>query len=154
MKELKIITKITISSYTELSEEEKRLIDAVKNASENAYAPYSQFKVGSAVLLGNGKTITGNNQENIAYPSGMCAERVALYYANATFPDVKIKSIAVAAYFDRDYVERISPCGSCRQVLQEVENRQKSPIRILLYGKNEIYIVESVQDLMPLGFSF
>ena len=154
MKELKIITKIVISSYTELSEEEKRLIDLAKNASKNAYAPYSQFKVGSAVSLENGEMITGNNQENIAYPSGMCAERVALYYANATFPDVKVKAIAVAAYFEGDYVERISPCGSCRQVLQEAENRYKSPIRILLYGKNEVYIVESVKDLMPLSFSF
>ncbi len=154
MKELKIITKIIISSYTELSEEEKRLIDVAKNASKNAYAPYSQFKVGSAVLLENGETIAGNNQENIAYPSGMCAERVALYYANATFSDTKIKTIAVAAYFGGDYVERISPCGSCRQALQEAENRQKSPIRILLYGKNEIYVIESVQDLMPLGFTF
>jgi len=154
MKELKITTKIIISSYIEFSEEEKRLIDAAKNASKNAYAPYSRFKVGSAVLLENGETIAGNNQENIAYPSGMCAERVTLYYANATFPDVKVKTIAVAAYFGGDYVEKISPCGACRQVLQEAENRQKSPIRMLLCGKNEIYIVESVKDLMPLGFSF
>jgi len=154
MKELKIITKIVISSYTELREEEKRLVESAKNAHKNAYAPYSQFKVGSAILLENGKMIAGNNQENIAYPSGMCAERVALYYANATFPGVKVKMIAVAAYFDGDYVDRISPCGSCRQALQEAENRQKSPIRILLYGKNEIYIVESVKDLIPLGFTF
>ena len=143
-----------ISSYTELSEEEKRLIDLAKSSSKNAYAPYSQFKVGSAVLLENGEMIAGNNQENIAYPSGMCAERVALYYANATFPDVKVKSIAIAAYFDGDYVERVSPCGSCRQALQEAENRYKSPIRMLLYGKNEVYIVESVKDLIPLSFSF
>ena len=154
MKELKILTKIIIFSYTELTTEEKRLIDLAKGASEDAYAPYSQFKVGAAVLLENGEMITGNNQENIAYPSGMCAERVALFYANATFPGVKVKAIAVAAYFDGDYTERISPCGSCLQVLQEVENRYKSPIRILLYGKNEVYMVESAKDLMPLNFSF
>ena len=154
MKEFKIVTKIVISSYIELGEKEKKLIDLAKNATKDAYAPYSQFRVGAAVLLENGEMITGNNQENIAYPSGMCAERVALYYANATFPDVKVKAIAVAAYFEGDYVEKISPCGSCRQVLQEAENRYKSPIRILLYGKNEVYIVESVKDLMPLSFSF
>ena len=154
MKEFKIVAKIVISSYTELSAKEKKLIDLAKDVSKDAYAPYSQFKVGSAVLLENGEIITGNNQENIAYPSGMCAERVALYSANAIFPDIKIEAIAIAAYFDGDYTERISPCGSCRQVLQEVENRYKFPIRVLLYGKNEVYIVESAKDLMPLGFSF
>jgi len=154
MRAYKIITKVIISSYTELSEQEKKLIDIAKNAAKDAYAPYSQFKVGSAVLLENGEMITGNNQENIAYPSGICAERVALYYANATFPGIKVEAIAVAAYSGGDYTGKISPCGSCRQVLQEAENRYKSPIRILLYGKNEIYIVESVKDLLPLSFSF
>lgn len=154
MKKLEIVTKIIIFSYTELSEKEKKLIDMAKHAAKDAYAPYSQFKVGSAVLLENGEIITGNNQENIAYPSGMCAERVALYHANATFPDVKVEAIAVAAYFEGDYTEKISPCGSCRQVLQEVENRYKSPVRVLLYGKNEVYIIESARDLIPLSFSF
>ncbi len=154
MKELKIITKVIISSYTELNDEEKRLMDVAKNASENAYAPYSHFKVGASVLLDNGEIIAGNNQENIAYPSGICAERVAVNYANAAFPDMKIKAIAVAAYFNNDFTGKISPCGSCRQVLMETENKHESPIRILLYGKDEIYIVESVKDLMPLNFSF
>jgi len=154
MDELKIITKVIISSYIELSEKEKKLINVAKDTAKNAYAPYSQFKVGAAVLLANGEIITGNNQENIAYPSGMCAERVALYYANATFPNVKVEAIAVAAYSGGDYTEKISPCGSCRQVLQEAENRYKSPVRILLYGKNEVYVVESVKDLLPLSFSF
>ncbi|MDR0232717.1 MAG: cytidine deaminase [Dysgonamonadaceae bacterium] len=154
MKELKIVTKIVISSYSELNEKEKSLIDLAKNATKNAYAPYSKFSVGAAVLLDNGEMVTGNNQENIAYPSGLCAERVALYYANATFPNAKVEAIAVAAYFKGDFVEKISPCGACRQVLQETEDRYKSPIRILLYGKKEIYIVESANDLMPLSFSF
>ena len=154
MREHKIVTKIIISSYIELNKKEKKLIDMAKNAAKDAYAPYSQFKVGAAVLLENEEIITGNNQENIAYPSGMCAERVALYYANATFSGVKVEAIAIAAYFEGDYTEKISPCGSCRQALQEAENRYKSPVRVLLYGKNEIYIVESVKDLMPLSFSF
>ena len=152
MKELEIITKVIISSYKELCPEEKELIEVAKASTESAYAPYSKFKVGAAVLLENGEIITGNNQENVAYPSGLCAERVAVFYANAKFPNTKIKMIAVAAYFQNDYTDHISPCGSCRQVLQEVEARYKSPIRILLYGKNEIYIVESAKDLMPLNF--
>ena len=152
MKEFNIIAKITISSYEELNPEEKKLINSAKGLTQNAYAPYSKFKVGAAVLLDNGEIIVGNNQENIAYPSGICAERVAVFYANASYPDVKIKTIAIAAYFNDDYVEQLSPCGSCRQVLQEAENRFHSPIRILLYRKNEIYIVESIKDLLPLGF--
>ncbi|MCL2651021.1 MAG: cytidine deaminase [Candidatus Azobacteroides sp.] len=154
MKELNIITKITISSYEELSMEEKKLIDSAKNATQNAYAPYSKFKVGAAILLGNGEIITGNNQENVAYPSGICAERVAVFHANAMYPDIKIKTIAIAACFNGDYTENISPCGACRQVLQETEARYHSPIRVLLYGKEEIYIVESIKDLLPLSFSF
>ncbi len=154
MREFNIVAKIRISSYKELSAEEKHLIDYAKRSTQNAYAPYSGFKVGAAVLLENGKIITGNNQENIAYPSGLCAERVAVFYANATYPDVRIKTIAVAAYFEGDYVEKLSPCGSCLQVLQEVENRYQSPVQVLLYRKHEVYIVDSVKDLMPLNFSF
>jgi len=154
MKQLNITAKITISSYQELSMEEKSLIEAAKLSAMNAYAPYSLFKVGAAVLLENDEVITGNNQENIAYPSGLCAERVAVFYANAIFHDVKIKTIAIAAFFNGDYVEQISPCGSCRQALQEIESKQKHPIRILLYGKNETYIIDSIKDLMPLSFSF
>ena len=154
MKEFKIIAKIRISSYEELNAEEKNLIDVAKDSSLNAYAPYSQFKVGAAILLENNEIVVGNNQENIAYPSGLCAERVAAFHANAVFPDVKLRTIAIAAFFNEDYVEQISPCGSCRQALQEIENKQKYPIRILLYGKKEIYIIDSIKDLMPLSFSF
>jgi len=154
MKQLEITTKVTISSYQELNEEEKSLVGIAKYSSLSAYAPYSQFKVGAAVLLENDEVVRGNNQENIAYPSGLCAERVAVFHANALFPNLKINTIAIAAFFNGDYVEQISPCGSCRQVLQEVENKQKHPIRILLYGRNEIYIIDSIRDLMPLSFSF
>ena len=155
MKELEIVTKIIISSYEELGNEDKKLIDWAKKATQDAYAPYSKFNVGAAVLLENGKIVTGNNQENIAYPSGLCAERVAAYHACAVYSEAKIKSIAVAAYTAGDYTEQIiTPCGSCRQSLQEIENRYKSSIRVLLYGKNEIYIVNSIKDLMPLSFSF
>jgi len=154
MKQVEITARITVSLFEELCAEEKSLIESAKSAAMNAYAPYSQFKVGAAVLLENNEVVIGNNQENMAYPSGLCAERVAVCYANAIYPNVKVKTIAVAAFFNGDYVEQISPCGSCRQVLQEVENKQKHPVRILLYGRNEIYIIKSIQDLMPLNFSF
>lgn len=154
MKQIDLITKITVYSYEECTEIEKKLIDAAKQATFNAYAPYSKFHVGAALQLENGKIITGNNQENAAYPSGMCAERTAVFYANAQYPDQKIEAIAVAAHYNGDFTEDItSPCGSCRQVLLEVESRFDSPVKILMYNKKgEIYVAESMSSLMPLSF--
>jgi len=154
MKQINLITKITVYSYEECTEIEKKLIDAAKQATFNAYAPYSKFHVGAALQLENGKIITGNNQENAAYPSGLCAERTAVFYANAQFPDQKIKAIAVAAYYNGDFTnDLVSPCGSCRQVLLEVESRYNSPVKILMYNKNnEVYVAESMSSLMPLSF--
>lgn len=154
MKDLKIITNIRICPYNELSIEEKKLIDAAKRATENAYAPYSEFRVGAAVLLDNGITVTGNNQENVAYPSGLCAERTALFYAQSQYPDAAPLTLAVAAFTKGRYTEAsISPCGGCRQVLLEVENRYKRSLRVLLYGEKDISIIESAKDLLPLAFS-
>lgn len=154
MKDLKIVTKIGIYSYNELQTEEKKLIDAAKSATEKAYSPYSGFSVGAAVLLENGTIVTGNNQENVAYPSGSCAERTAIFYAQAQYPEVAPTTIAVAAFTKGKFTEAsISPCGACRQVLLEVENRYRRPLRVLLYGENEISIIESVKDLLPLAFS-
>lgn len=155
MKQINLTTKITVYSYEECTEQEKKLIDAAKQATSNAYAPYSHFHVGAALLLENGTIITGNNQENAAYPSGLCAERTAVFYANAQYPDQKIESMAVAAFYKGKFTEDlISPCGSCRQVLLEVESRYKSPVRILLYKEeNEVYVAESMSSLMPLSFT-
>lgn len=154
MKDLKIVTKIRICSYNELDTEEKKLIDAAKSATGNAYAPYSGFNVGAAVLLEDGTIVAGNNQENVAYPSGLCAERTAIFYAQAQYPQTAPQSIAVAAYTNGKFTDAIvSPCGGCRQVLLEVENRYRRPIRILLYGENEVVIVPSARDLLPLAFS-
>ena len=155
MKEINLNTKITVYSYEECTEIEKNLIDAAKQATSNAYAPYSHFQVGAAILLENGKIITGNNQENAAYPSGLCAERTAIFYANAQYPDQKVEAIAVAAFYKEKFTDDvISPCGSCRQVLLEVESRYNSPVRILLYNKdNEVYVAESMRSLMPLSFT-
>ena len=153
MKNLKITAKIQICSYGELQQEEKKLIELAKDACTRAYAPYSQFQVGAAVLLANGKIVTGNNQENVAFPSGLCAERTTLFYANSQFPDQTVKSLAVAAYTQGDFLDRpISPCGACRQVVLETEMRYKKPVRIYLYGKSEIYIIEGIENLLPIAF--
>ena len=138
---------------SELSDEEKFWIDTAVISSKQAYAPYSEFNVGSAVVLANGQIVTGNNQENAAYPSGLCAERVALFYAGARYPDVPVKAIVVVATKNDVIQPHISPCGACRQVLIETEKRYKKPVRILLYGNDEVYAIDSVESLLPLSFS-
>lgn len=153
MKNLEIVTKIRIYSISECSLQKKVLIEKAKDAALSAYAPYSHFHVGAAVLLEDGTIVTGNNQENAAYPSGLCAERTALFYANAHYPDRAVKTIAIAAYNKGQFTKDIcSPCGSCRQVLVEVENRYNTPVEIIMYGENHIYEVDSIKDLLPLSF--
>ena len=154
MKQINLTTQITVYSYDECTELEKKLIDAAKEATFNAYAPYSEFYVGAALLLENGQIITGNNQENAAYPSGLCAERTAVFYANAQYPNQKIEALAIAAFNNGDFTLDItSPCGSCRQVLLEVESRYNSDVKILMYNrKDEVYVAESMNSLMPLSF--
>ena len=153
MKELIITAKIRVSDYNELNLIEKNLIDAAKDAVKRAYVPYSHFHVGAAVLLANQEIITGSNQENVAYPSGICAERTTLFYANSRFPDTAVDTLAVAAYTNGDFTDDpVTPCGACRQVILETQNRYKHPVRILLYGKKAIYIIEQITDLLPLAF--
>ncbi|NPA68186.1 MAG: cytidine deaminase [Chlorobi bacterium] len=140
-------------SAEELTSEEQILIQKSKDAVKNAYAPYSKFNVGAAVLLENGEIITGTNQENAAYPSGLCAERVAVFYANSKFPDVPVKAIAVTAFTNNHYVKTpIPPCGSCRQVLVETETRFKKPIKIYLVSETKITVINDAKDLLPLNF--
>src|SRR5690554_1689946 len=125
------------SSLSELNEADQHLLTFAQQALKNAYAPYSKFKVGAAVLLESGQIVTGNNQENIAYPSGMCAERVALYHVGANFPNEKILTLAIAAKGDLVNEDAIiSPCGACRQVIFESEKRQQASVRILIIGMN------------------
>ena len=148
-----IETKVSIYTFDELSEEHKALVNKAKEQVLNAYAPYSGFHVGAAVLLENGETVAGSNQENSAYPSGLCAERVTMFYANAQYPNVPAKAIAIAAYTNGNFVdEPITPCGACRQSLLETEFRFEKDIIILLYGKNNIYAIDSVKQLLPLCF--
>jgi len=154
MKLLYITAKIHICDYNELQSNEKIIINSAKEACFRAYAPYSRFLVGAAVSLANGEIVTGSNQENAAFPSGLCAERTALFYANSQYPDQAVKFMAIAAYTQGDFVDRpVSPCGACRQVILETEMRYRNPIRILLYGKSEIYMIEGIKDLLPLSFN-
>ena len=154
MKNLNIPAKIRICNYNELQLEEKELINFAKVASSRAYAPYSQFQVGAAALLANGEIVTGSNQENVAFPSGLCAERTTLFYANSQYPEQAVKSLAIAAYTQGDFIDKpISPCGACRQVILETEIRFQHPVRIFLYGKSEIYIIDGIKNLLPLAFN-
>lgn len=153
MREINLTTKIAVYLLEECSEVEKKLIDAAKSATKNAYAPYSRFRVGAAVLLENGGIVSGNNQENAAYPSGLCAERTALFFANATYPDQKVEAIAIAAWHNGQFThDAITPCGACRQVLLEAENRFHSPMKVLMYSEEGIYVVPAIKDLLPLSF--
>lgn len=146
-------TKISIYNFDEYSKEEKKLIEKAQDAALHAYAPYSNFYVGAAVLLANGKIITGNNQENAAYPAGLCAEKTAMAYANAQYPEVPVEVIAIAAYQNNELTRDIcSPCGVCRQFLLEVENKFEHHIRVIMCSKSYIYEVESVKQLLPLSF--
>lgn len=153
MKEVVLQTKITQCQYQELPPELAKLVDQAKRMTQQAYCPYSHFHVGAALLLANGQIITGANQENAAYPSGMCAERTALFAANANYPDSPVKVLAIAAYTNEKFTqEAVSPCGACRQVMLETEHRFGTPIKVVLYGEKMCYIFESAADLLPLNF--
>lgn len=137
----------------ELESSELTLVQKAKDAALKAYAPYSFFQVGAAVLLSDGTYCTGNNQENAAYPSGLCAERVALFYASANYPDLAVKAIAICAYKNNEYSPLpISPCGSCRQVINETGEKQKKTFKLILYGTRESYVFDDANALLPLSF--
>ncbi len=153
MKEINLSTKITVYPIEECLGIEKKLIDAAKSATKNSYAPYSEFHVGAAVLLGNGEIISGSNQENAAYPSGICAERTAAFFAHSKYPNQNIEAIAIAAWYKGNFTKDvITPCGACRQVLLEAENRFQSPMKVLMCSEDAIYIVNSIKDLLPFSY--
>lgn len=153
MENKNITTKIIVCSYEELNDEEKKLVDAAKEATNRSYAPYSRFQVGAAVRLAGGLLVSGSNQENAAYPSGTCAERTTLFYANSQYPDRAVEALAIAAQTGGKFIEHpTAPCGACRQVILETEERYRHPIRIYLYGTDEVYIVDSIVGLLPLCF--
>ena len=154
MKEKKIELNFISAHFSELDTQEQELINNAKSVFQTAYAPYSGFIVGASILLENGKIINGSNQENVAYPSGLCAERVAMFYVGAKFPDIKIKTIAVSVLSKSFEVKDvISPCGACRQVMAEYEDKQGEPIKVILHSPtDQVLIANKVEDLLPFMF--
>ena len=155
MKELTLKSTIQVAQFDELSDTERNLIEKAKESTYNSYAPYSHFHVGAALLLKNGVIVPGCNQENAAFPAGICAERSAIFAAGAQYPDQPVKMLAIAVRNSKGVFleEPASPCGSCRQVIIETETRFKQPVRILLYGTAHTYIMDGIKQLMPLSFS-
>jgi cytidine deaminase len=154
-KQFEIITKILeYDSDVELESVDRNLLIQARNSTSNAYAPYSNFRVGAAVLLSNGVVVGGNNQENVAYPSGLCAERVAIYSAGALYPEASVVAVAVSCTSDKFEVNKpMSPCGACRQAMAEYEQRSGQPIRIILGAHTgPVQVIESVKSLLPLIF--
>ena len=156
VKKINLNGEISVyESSSELNKLDLDLLTLAKKAADSAYAPYSGFNVGAAVLLENGKIITGNNQENAAYPSGLCAERVAVFHASSQFPEQKIIALAVTAKSaSHPLSSPVTPCGSCRQVIAEYEAKFDSPIKTIMSGQTgEVFVCESVSILLPLVFN-
>ncbi|MCD6179755.1 MAG: cytidine deaminase [Bacteroidales bacterium] len=156
MKKIKHIIEIEdYQSFDELNTSDRELLNKAQIACKSAYAPYSQFRVGAAVLLENGKIVTGNNQENAAYPSGLCAERVAMYYASANYPNTPMLAIAIAVDSDQiKFTAPLAPCGSCRQVMAEYEHLYKLKMRVILSEPGgKVQIINGISDLLPLTFN-
>jgi len=152
-KKLNQLAEAELFDYSELSAGEKALVDVAIATVDNAYAPYSNFHVGAAVLLANGEVVKGSNQENAAYPSGLCAERVAIFSAGANFPKEAVEMIAIAARPKgaTDFV-KASSCGNCRQAMMEYESKQEQPIQLLFVRPNNEVMKTTVGDLLPFGF--
>lgn len=150
----KIQHVITLDVYekpSQLAAEDQQLLSEAEKISADAYAPYSHFKVGAAVLLDNGKIVSGNNQENAAYPSGLCAERVALFYVGAQYPKDAVKSIAIICHSNSK--DPVTPCGACRQVIAEYEQKQGKKIRIIMgVPGRRVYVAHSIESLLPFMF--
>ena len=154
MKEMVLQTKVKVCHYDELEALDKEVVDAAREATSNSYAVYSGFNVGAAVRLASGVIVKGSNQENAAYPSGLCAERTTIFWANSQYPSDAVLVLAIAARTDKGELPvPIPPCGACRQVILETEKRFGNAIRIILYGERECYVVEDgVKALLPLSF--
>ena len=148
-----IKSEICVYQDNELNVEDRELVEAAKEATKQSYSPYSEFKVGAALRLQDGTVVTGSNQENASYPLGLCAERTAIFHAQHMYPDQPIVALAIAAYANGHfYPEAIPPCGACRQVMLEVEDRYQQPMRVLLYGGNGTHVVNTVKALLPFQF--
>lgn len=152
-KEIKIVV-CEYQNINQLSKNDRDLIMKAREFASKAYAPYSGFKVGAALLLSDGKIVSGSNQENASSPEGLCAERTALFWANANYPDIPVVAIAMSAIDQSgNQAGSISPCGACRQALLETESRYDQPIRAILDGATKIEVLNDVKSLLPLGFN-
>lgn len=153
MKHIDINIRIEHLTLDELQVSDRKLVERALKASHNAYAEYSHFYVGAAVRLADDSVVIGANQENAAFPSSLCAERTAIFAAQAQHPELPITTLAIVARNDNGLLdEPVTPCGACRQVILGIEDRYKQPIRILLYGKSGVYQIATVKDLLPLSF--
>lgn len=155
MKSFDISIPVRVYDYNELPADVAPLVEAARKMTYQSYAPYSNFRVGVAILLDNGIVVTGANQENVAFPSGTCAERSACYYAGANYPDAHFRYIVIAARgTDGEFTESpTAPCGACRQALLEYETLAKAPVPVFLASRSAVYQVPSVADLLPLAFA-
>jgi cytidine deaminase len=153
MEDIRIEINMQFCQMDELSAEDQELVRAAIGATANSYARYSNFNVGAALRLADGSITTGANQENAAFPSGLCAERCAIFAAQSHHPEHAITALAIAAKNVNGLMpDPVSPCGACRQVILEMEDRYQQPVRILLYGTRGVYCINRVKDLMPLSF--
>ena len=153
MKELILQTQVMTCQIDELEPSLRELVEKAKAMTQNAYCPYSRFHVGAAALLADGQVVKGSNQENAAYPSGLCAERTTLFAANANHPNTPVTALAIACYTNGHFTkEAASPCGACRQVMLETEHRYGLPMKVVLYGEDMCYVFNSAADLLPLNF--
>ena len=156
MNQTEWVSKFTeFSSVEELPEEDRKLIEQAQKSVMSAYAPYSRFNVGAAVLLENGTVMLGNNQENASYPIGLCAERVAVFAAAANHPGIKIKAIAITALSKQFLIDKpITPCGACRQAIAEYEHRYQNPIRLIMTGETgKVLVADSIRHFLPYQFN-
>lgn len=155
MKDLQLKPIIKECQLNELTADEQTLVQMAIEATERSYAKYSRFHVGAAIQLENGVKMMGCNQENAAFPAGICAERSAIFAAGAQYPDSAVITLAIAA---RDTTgeltqDPVSPCGTCRQVMIETETRFRQPLRIILYGRKRLFVMDGIKNLMPLSFT-
>ena len=153
MKEINLDAKIQFCQMEELSEDDQRLVNKAIEATRNSYAPYSNFHVGACLRTADGMEMIGANQENAAFPSGLCAERSAIFAAQSQHPESAIVALAIAARNEDGLMATpVSPCGACRQVILEMEDRYQCDVKILLYGTEGIYVIPNVKTLLPLHF--
>ena len=153
MKDIELNFRMQFCQLEELADDDRQLVEKAIGATQNSYAPYSNFHVGACLRLADGREVIGANQENAAFPSGLCAERSAVFAAQSMFPEEAITALAIAARNENGLTAQpVSPCGACRQVILEMEDRYKQDVRILLYGTEGVYVTPSVKSLLPLHF--